>query len=402
MKGYEKMKYTVKKGDTLSAIAKANNTTVSDLAKINNISNPNLIYAGATIEIPDASGAPSASAPAANTNQTVSQSAPGTASKTDPYYGSKPTYKESSDVTSARSDLKSHEASAPDEYKSAYADRIEAALTDIMNREDFSYDPTADPVYGHYRDRYIRDGERAMRDTVGNAAGLTGGYGNSYAVTAGQGAYNTHLEKLQDVIPALMDAAYKSYEGKLEGKRADLETLLGLDEEGYSRYRDTVSDYNDRLDYLYKKLSDMSDADYNRFLGELSQWNTDRDYGRKVYEDERDAAYQRERDAVSDSQWEREQALASAKLAASSSETSSSKSSKDKVTTVDETKKEDKEFNYYDCGAEARRIIKILSNEDIFDAGGHLKLKYIELLREAKTNKKITTDEYNYIYNMAR
>lgn len=243
-----------------------------------------------------------------------------------------------------------------------------------------------------------------MRDTVGNASSLTGGYGNSYAVTAGQGAYNTHLEKLQDVIPSLMEAAYNSYAGKTEGLRADLETLLGLDNEGYSRYRDTVSDYNDRLDYLYNKLSDMSEAEYDRFLSELSQWNTDRDYDRRVYEDERDAAYQRERDAVSDSQWEREQALASSKLAASSSSrTSSSESSKNKVTTVDVTKeKDEKEFNYYDCGAEARRIIKILSNEDIFDAGGHLKLKYIELLREAKTNKKITTEEYNYIYNMAR
>lgn len=43
--------YTVKKGDTLSGIAKAHNTTVDRLAKANGISNPNLIYVGQRIAI---------------------------------------------------------------------------------------------------------------------------------------------------------------------------------------------------------------------------------------------------------------------------------------------------------------------------------------------------------------
>lgn len=43
--------YTVKKGDTLSAIAKTYNTTVSALVKLNNIPNANLIYVGQKIVI---------------------------------------------------------------------------------------------------------------------------------------------------------------------------------------------------------------------------------------------------------------------------------------------------------------------------------------------------------------
>ena len=43
--------YTVKKGDTLSAIAKQYGSTVNDIAKANGISNPNLIYAGQTLNI---------------------------------------------------------------------------------------------------------------------------------------------------------------------------------------------------------------------------------------------------------------------------------------------------------------------------------------------------------------
>ena len=43
--------YTVKSGDTLSKIAKDNNTTVEKLVKINNIKNANLIYTGQVIKL---------------------------------------------------------------------------------------------------------------------------------------------------------------------------------------------------------------------------------------------------------------------------------------------------------------------------------------------------------------
>lgn len=43
------MDYTVQQGDTLSGIAKANNTTVADLTKLNNIQNPNLLKIGQKI-----------------------------------------------------------------------------------------------------------------------------------------------------------------------------------------------------------------------------------------------------------------------------------------------------------------------------------------------------------------
>lgn len=43
--------YTVKAGDTLSKIAKAYNTTVAKLVKLNNIDNPNLIYTGDKLRV---------------------------------------------------------------------------------------------------------------------------------------------------------------------------------------------------------------------------------------------------------------------------------------------------------------------------------------------------------------
>ncbi len=43
--------YTVKKGDTLSGIAKKHNTTVAKLTELNKIKNPNLIYPGRVLKL---------------------------------------------------------------------------------------------------------------------------------------------------------------------------------------------------------------------------------------------------------------------------------------------------------------------------------------------------------------
>lgn len=47
----ETITYTVQKGDTLSKIASKYGTTYQELAKLNNIANPNLIYAGQVLKI---------------------------------------------------------------------------------------------------------------------------------------------------------------------------------------------------------------------------------------------------------------------------------------------------------------------------------------------------------------
>lgn len=53
--------YTVKKGDTLSHIAKRFGTTVNNLVKLNNIKNPNLIYPGQKLRISESASSKSTS-----------------------------------------------------------------------------------------------------------------------------------------------------------------------------------------------------------------------------------------------------------------------------------------------------------------------------------------------------
>lgn len=51
--------YTVVKGDTLSKIAGRYNTTYPELARVNNIPNPDLIRVGQVLQVPPYDAAPS-------------------------------------------------------------------------------------------------------------------------------------------------------------------------------------------------------------------------------------------------------------------------------------------------------------------------------------------------------
>lgn len=74
--------YTVKSGDTLSAIAKEKNTTVDEIAKKNKISNVNLITVGQVLEIEDEKEATN-TAEQATTSKTDTTQATTTGSASD-------------------------------------------------------------------------------------------------------------------------------------------------------------------------------------------------------------------------------------------------------------------------------------------------------------------------------
>lgn len=89
----------------------------------------------------------------------------------------------------------------------AELERLYAAIT---GRPAFSYDPASDPVYNSYAQSYQRRGRLAMRDTMGQAAALTGGYGSSYAQSVGQ-QYDSYLQSLGEALPELYGMAWQRY-----------------------------------------------------------------------------------------------------------------------------------------------------------------------------------------------
>ena len=233
-----------------------------------------------------------------NYSSSGSYANPDTAGKLAGYENSRPKYSQSQDVTDAWNKVKYLEGSKPGDYVSKYGDQIQALLDKILNRDPFKYDFNADPMYQMYKDRYLQQGRMAMQDTMGDAAALTGGYGNSYAATAGQQAYQSYLQGLNDRIPGLRDFAYNAWLNEGDRIRSNLSTLQGLDESDYARYRDTVGDYKDELNYYYNRFGDMSDREYNRYLNDASAWERDRDYWFNKWQWEQDFNYKTAMDAA--------------------------------------------------------------------------------------------------------
>ncbi len=80
------------------------------------------------------------------------------------------------------------------EYQDSYSQQLKDLYDKIMGREKFQYDAANDPLYQQYRQMYVQQGRQAMADTMGQAAGLTGGYGSTYSQAAGQQQYDAYLQ----------------------------------------------------------------------------------------------------------------------------------------------------------------------------------------------------------------
>lgn len=192
------------------------------------------------------------------------------------------------------------------EYEGRYSDEVNKRLRDAIDRKPFNYNVNEDKLFSQYKSAYENSGKRAMQDTMGDAAALSGGYANSYAVTAGQQAYNSYMEKLSDKVTELEQLAYKRYRDDEDAAYRRLNALLDMENTDYGRYRDSVSDLRDKRDFDYRVSQDSiaqgnKDREYNRSVYEndrdfdyrvsqddRAQSNKDREYYRSVYEDERD------------------------------------------------------------------------------------------------------------------
>ena len=249
------MTYTIKKGDTLTSIAKKHNTTVNALASANNIKNKNLIYAGNTLEIPDGSSGGTVSGSSGVWNTVYEGTSDGKDSG----------YRQSNDVQDAHKELENWQDRRPGAYDSAYSDQLDALISAATGRA-FSYDPLRDPLYRSYRDSYRQGGRLAMQDAMGMAASLTGGMGNSYAQSVGQQAYGAYMQDLAQVIPELYEAAYGRFIDEGDQLEDQIQLLSSLDDAQWDRYNDMLENYLEEGSFLLDKYETLSDADYERFL----------------------------------------------------------------------------------------------------------------------------------------
>ena len=173
------------------------------------------------------------------------------------------------------------------EFTNPYQGQIDQTLDKITGRDPFSYDAEKDPMFQQYRKTYLREGQRANEDTMGNYAAMTGGMPSTAAVNAASQAQDYYNAKMADKIPELYQLAYQMYADEGNNLLNQLSAMRGLGQDALSAWGANQQLAQSQLD----AVGQMSDRDYNRAFG---KWSAD---------------HQVNREAISDSQWASEHRL---------------------------------------------------------------------------------------------
>lgn len=262
-----------------------------------------------------------------SSTSSASTTTPTQAADSTPDY-SKYAYDSASDAAyqQALSALQAAQKTVPT-YAGTYDQQLQDIYDKIMNREKFSYNVNEDALYQQYADQYTQKGKLAMMDTMGQAAALTGGYGNSYAQSVGQQAYQGYLQQLNDVVPELYGMALDQYNQEGDALLNQYAMVGDMADNEYSKYMDALDQYWQNVSFLQDQANNAYDQGYNNWYNSYQNaYQAQRD---KIEDEQwqKSYEYQLARDKVADEQWQKEYDLAAGTASGGSSGGSSSGSS---------------------------------------------------------------------------
>lgn len=361
--------YTIKSGDTLSGIARANNTDVNTLMSLNPyITNANKIYAGKNLVLPDAqptaSAATQPTATSTTTQPTAAQTTPvqtatpvtqsmptqNVQSIARQTIASKPTQQLAQEYATQQTANVNNDAQALLAQYEKIAEQQKQALQNQQQLTTNQINAQRNDVMQAYNDNarqaYINSmlGKKQVEQQLSQAGLNTSGLvGSAYANV--ENAYGNNLANLQkardnsinDINRQLNDAQikYAIQENQLlaDIENAKLDLQKYNNQLAYQKYQDALNNYMQFANYDYSKAVD--DRNYNYQVGrdavKDSQWQQQFDQDKTIAD--RNYNYQVGRDKVTDDQWLKEYQLAlkKANSSSSSSRSSSSSSSSSKI-----------------------------------------------------------------------
>ena len=168
-------------------------------------------------------------------------------------------------------------------YENQYAEQQQALLDAIINRPDFSWSKEDDPQWHSYRKSYLREGDRATADALGQAAAASGGRPSTAAVTAATQAGDYYAAQLNDIIPTLYQQAYDRYLNEYNMSLQDLNAVNTQEQLDYAKYLDQLGQFNTDRNFAFNQyLSDFDilqdqlaslqgqdSVDYNRWMDKV-------------------------------------------------------------------------------------------------------------------------------------
>lgn len=153
-------------------------------------------------------------------------------------------------------------------FENPYQGEIHSLVDKISSREDFTYDPDTDPIYQNYRETYLREGNRARENTLGDYAAMTGGMPSTAATAAAEQAQNYYNAQMADVIPALYQQAFDMYMSNAAQNINDLGAIRGAAADALSQWSANLG----LVQNQFGALQSASDTAYNRGS---NKWQSD-------------------------------------------------------------------------------------------------------------------------------
>ena len=143
-------------------------------------------------------------------------------------------------------------------YENQYAEQQQALLDAIINRPDFSWSKEDDPQWSSYKKSYLREGDRATANALGQAAAASGGRPSTAALTAATQAGDYYAAQLNDIIPTLYQQAYDRYLNEYNMSLQDLNAVNTQEQLDYTKYLDQLGQFNTDRNFAFNQyLSDF-------------------------------------------------------------------------------------------------------------------------------------------------
>lgn len=146
------------------------------------------------------------------------------------------------------------------DYEDPWEQTIQSTVRNLQNKK-FEWSPETDPTVKYYEDAYRREGERAMKDTLGAVAATTGGIPSSYATAAAAQQRNYYAQQMADKYPELYTQAFDRFMQE------------------YDREYNMLSAYGDLSELGYGRWSDKQERDRNTRLDAVDKWYKEQDIG---------------------------------------------------------------------------------------------------------------------------
>ena len=215
--------------------------------------------------------------------------------------------------------------------KTSYTDQIKDLMSQIQNREDFEYDVDKDTLFQQALASAMGSGKTAMQDTIGQASSLTGGYGSTYATSAGNQAYNAFIEDAYNNLPEYYNMALQAYQMEGQEMYQQLDMLNAADatewgrtydawqsnfanaqqiyNQDYAAWQDSINNaYN-----LYATSKESADSlyakEYQTWADTVSQASQLAGMQQTDYWNQTNLDYQKGQDRIAQSNWEKEYKL---------------------------------------------------------------------------------------------